>query len=317
MSSDEPAESTRRTLIDKPGEGVETDEGVDPDEGAELVGAFIDERFELRHVIAIGGMGHVYEAKDHLSGERVAFKTLKPQLAESGISRTRFRREAQMPHRVASPHVVEVLAIGELPDGRPYYAMELLHGRELREILESGAMKPERAVLVALQIATALEATHATGVVHRDLKPDNILLDEGPAGDRVKLVDFGLSKALDGSQDMTGAGEVLGTPHYMAPEQVRGDAVDARTDIYSFGVVLYEMFTGHIPFDGDAPLDVMLAHVEKPVPLPSTLQPPVKLPVLLEWIAMCCLYKEPERRFQSTSELRQELENAARLYHVL
>ena len=155
------------------------------------------------------------------------------------------------------------------------------------------------------------------GLVHRDLKPENIFLCRAEGDDElVKVLDFGLAKALDGSMDVTQAGEVLGTPGYMAPEQIRGGDIDERTDIYAAGVVLYEMLTGRMPFDGEGVLEIMLAHVEKPVPLPSTLPLREKLPALLEWIAMCCLYKDPKRRFQTAAELREELLNAARLYRI-
>ena len=205
---------------------------------------------------------------------------------------------------------------GRLEDGRPYYAMEYLLGRTLADIIEAseGPMRPERAVLILRQIAMALEVAHGRGVVHRDLKPENVLVLEGPAGDLVKVLDFGLAKAADGSMDVTQDGEVLGTPHYMAPEQIRGGAVDARTDVYACGVVLYELLTGAMPFDGEGAIDIMLAHVEKPVPHLKEL---VELPVMMEWIAQCCLYKDPDRRFASATVLREELENAARLYGVL
>ena len=295
-----------------PLEAMKTDRA----EAEELVGLVVDERFKLRRLIAIGGMGLVYEAKDLETQERVALKTLKPRRAESYRGQQRFLREATALSNTESPHLVGVIQVGRLPDGRPYYAMEYLLGRSLSDIIQSstGPMKPERAVLIARQIAMALEVAHDRGIVHRDLKPENVLVLEGPGGDHVKLLDFGLAKVVDGSMDVTQDGEVLGTPHYMAPEQIRGDGVDGRTDVYACGVLLYELLTHQMPFDGDGAIEIMIAHVEKPVP---HLKEVVELPVMLEWIAQCCLYKDPEKRFPSATVLREELENAARLYKVL
>jgi serine/threonine-protein kinase len=290
--------------------------GSDP-----LVGWAVDGRYRVTGLLAVGGMGCVYETVDAHTDERVALKTLQPRFAEKPRVVQRFRREADALARSRSPHVVRVSGAGALPDGRPYYVMEYLEGRSLADVLQErrGPLEPVRAVKIAMQLAAALEHAHGVGLVHRDLKPENVFLcePEGDAEELVKVLDFGLAKALDGSMDVTKAGEVLGTPGYMAPEQIRGEPMDERTDIYAAGVVIYEMLTGRMPFEGDAVVELMIAHVEEPVPLPSKLDPPVKLPVLLEWIAMCCLYKEPERRFQTAGELRAELENAARLYRIL
>jgi serine/threonine-protein kinase len=289
--------------------------------GDPLVGCAVDGRYRVTGLLAVGGMGCVYAAVDvHRDDGRVALKTLQPRFAEHPAVVHRFRREAATLARSQSPHVVRVHGQGTLPDGRPYYVMEYLEGRSLFDVLDAagGPLEPVRAVKIALQLAAALEHAHGIGLVHRDLKPENVFLcpAEGGGEERVKVLDFGLAKTLDGSMDVTKAGEVLGTPGYMAPEQIRGEAMDARTDIYAAGVIVYEMLTGRMPFDGDGVVDIMIAHVEEPVPLPSQLDPPVKLPVLLEWIAMCCLYKEPGRRFQTATELRAELENAARLYRI-
>ncbi|HJL19677.1 MAG TPA: serine/threonine-protein kinase [Sandaracinaceae bacterium LLY-WYZ-13_1] len=284
-----------------------------------LLGWLVDGRYQVTGLIAVGGMGAVYEARDTEADRRVAIKTLQPRFAEQPRVVQRFVREAEVLARSRSPHVVLVWGDGRLPDGRAYYVMEYLEGESLADVLERtrGPLDPVRAVKIGLELAAALEHAHALGLVHRDLKPENIFLCRTEEGEeRVKVLDFGLAKALDGSMDVTKAGEVLGTPGYMAPEQIRGATMDERTDVYAAGVVIYEMLTGRMPFDGDAIVDIMLAHVEEPVPLPSELDPPVRLPVLLEWIAMCCLYKEPERRFQTAAELRAELENAARLYHI-
>ena len=287
--------------------------------GDPLVGQLVDARYHLGPVLADGGMGTVYEALDVHADSRVALKTLQPRFSERPRVVQRFEREAQALEAARSPHVVDVIAHGRLADARPYYVMERLDGEPLSDVIERTAapLEPRRVVRLGVQIARGLTHAHDLGIVHRDLKPENIFLCDA-VGDapHVKLLDFGLAKAVDGSTDVTKAGELLGTPSYMAPEQIRGDRVDGRTDIYAFGVMLYEMLTGRVPFEGDAAVDVMVAHVEQTPTLPSQLDPPIQLPVMLEWIAMCCLYKQPERRFQSTHELLDELLNAARLYRV-
>ena len=309
---DEPAPSD--TLVDAGASAPNGSRERDRHEAEALVGEVVDGRFALRRLIAIGGMGHVYEAKDRETRERVAVKTLKPHLAESYRVQQRFLREATALACTDSPHLVRIIRDGRLADGRPYYAMEYLLGRTLADLLEAleRPMKPERAVLVAHQIAEALAVAHERGIVHRDLKPENVLVLEGPGGDLVKVLDFGLAKAADGSMDVTREGEVLGTPHYMSPEQVRGRDVDARADVYAFGVVFFEMLTGKMPFDGEGAIDIMIEHVEKPIP---RLSDHVDVPVMLQWIVMSCLAKDREERFASAAELLEELDGAVRLYH--
>ena len=307
----------RETLSSDPGTlpaSARAAMGADP-----LVGQLALGRYHVGPVLADGGMGTVYEALDRVTEARVAVKTLQPRFMDRPRVIQRFEREAQALEAARSEHVVDVKARGALPDGRPCYVMERLEGELLADVIERSAapLDPRVVVRVAVQLARALAHAHQLGIVHRDLKPENVFLRDGPGGRSVvKLLDFGLAKAVDGSMDVTKAGELLGTPTYMAPEQIRGDAVDGRTDVYAFGVMLYEMLTGRVPFVGDAPVDVMVAHVEEEPTLPSKLDPPVRLPVMLEWIAMCCLYKEPACRFQSAEELLDELSNAAGLYRV-
>jgi serine/threonine-protein kinase len=318
--SDEPHER-RDTLVDALFEHDGAATTMRPEDVEDpLLGSFIERRFQVLGLLAIGGMGHVYSAYDHHTAERVALKTLKPELAAQPAVVQRFVREAAALARTQSPHVVRIAHHGRLPDGRAYYAMEYLDGRNLQSVMSElgGPMPPGRAIRIALQLAAALERAHAIGIVHRDLKPENVLLCPQPDGSElVKVLDFGLAKAADGSMDVTVAGEVVGTPGYMAPEQIQGRTADARTDVYAFGVVLYEMLTGRLPFQAEGLMQMLVAHVTEPPPLLSQLGLGVKLPTVLEWITMCCLYKEPERRFQSASELRSELENVARLYRLV
>ncbi|MGE0789644.1 MAG: serine/threonine-protein kinase [Sandaracinaceae bacterium] len=291
----------------------------DPGAAELLLGATVAERYTLEKLLAVGGMGLLYRATDGRGGPKVVVKTLRPELAENRVVVDRFVREYEACRTVRSPHLVEFLTSGNLADGRAYYVMELLDGFSLADLLRmtEGDIAPPRVIRIAHQMALALEAAHAAGLVHRDLKPDNVIVCPLPDGSEyVKILDFGLAKAVDGSMDVTRAGEVVGTPHYMSPEQIRGMAMDYRTDIYSFGIILYEMLTGEVPFDGEALIDIMLKHVEQEPVLPSKRTPPIKIPVQLEWIIMCCLYKEAKRRFRSATELREELENVGRLYHI-
>ncbi|MFK7992242.1 MAG: serine/threonine-protein kinase [Sandaracinaceae bacterium] len=286
-----------------------------PPSGKDLIGVVIDERWRVRRRIAKGGTSHVYEAEDLENGVRVALKVLDGQVASDARMVDRFVRELTTLMGIESPYLVSTFGVGMLADMRPYYAMEFLDHPTLADLMEEvGAMRPERAVLLARQILLALSACHHRGLVHRDLKPENIMVI---GADRVKVVDFGLAKRTDGSQDVTRAGEVLGTPHYMAPEQIRGHDVDQRTDIYAFGVVLYELLTGEAPFDGEQALDVMARHLRDPVVRPNAVDPKLALPTMLEWVVMCCLYKDPKKRFQDVGEVLEEIDNAARLYRVL
>ena len=284
-----------------------------------LVGWLVADRYQVEALIAVGGMGCIYTAYDRQTGERVALKTLKPQFAEHPRVVQRFERECNALALAHSPYIVGVESHGKLPDGRAFYVMELLEGWSLGDLLAAarGPLKPARAIRIALQVALGLEHAHALGMVHRDLKPENIFLFADARGlESVKILDFGLAKALDGSMDVTKAGEVVGTPGYMAPEQVKGLHADERTDIYAFGVMLFEMLTGQLPFEGEGIVDLMIAHVEQRPPLLSEVVPSLKLPTLLEWITRCCLYKDPARRFATVASLREEVENAAGLYRV-
>ncbi|MCZ7686662.1 MAG: serine/threonine protein kinase, partial [Sandaracinaceae bacterium] len=238
-------------------------------------------RYRITGLVAVGGMGCIYDALDEREGERVALKTLQPRFAERPRVVGRFLREAQALARAHSPHIVSISAHGRLPDGRAYYVMELMRGQTLSDAIEGagGPLEPVRAVRLAQQIAAGLGHAHAIGMVHRDLKPENVFLCELEDGrEHVKILDFGLAKALDGSMDVTVGDEVLGTPCYMAPEQVFGRRADARTDVYACGVVLYEMLTGRVPFDGEAAVDIMRAHVEEAPRPPSQLDPPCRSP---------------------------------------
>jgi eukaryotic-like serine/threonine-protein kinase len=224
------------------------------------VGHLLGGKYRIVRRIGVGGMGSVYEAKHAGLGTPVAIKVLLPQLAQVPTVADRFRREAQVSATLRSPHVIQVTDVDQLSDGRPYLVMELLEGEALQEHLTNvKSLSREESVDIGLQILVGLECAHALGVVHRDLKPGNVFLDQRGGGRVVKLLDFGVAKvrATPEFQALTRPGMVMGTPEYMAPEQAfSADQADARSDLYSVGVMLYEMLSGALPAEGSLPIAV-------------------------------------------------------------
>ncbi len=223
-------------------------------------GHLLSGKYRIVRRIGIGGMGSVYEAKHAGLGTPVAIKVLLPALARVPTVADRFRREAKVSATLKNPHVIQVTDVDQLPDGRPYLVMELLRGQSLEALIEERkVLQREDAIDIGLQILMGLECAHGLGVVHRDLKPGNVFMDEQGVGRVAKLLDFGIAKvrASPEFQALTRPGVVMGTPQYMAPEQAfSADQADARSDLYSVGVMLYEMLSGTLPADGDSPLDV-------------------------------------------------------------
>ncbi len=260
------------------------------------------DRYELVSHIARGGMADVYEARDTLLGRRVAVKVLHSQFSSDEAFVKRFRREAQAAANLSHPNIVSIYDWGE--DGDTYFiVMELIQGRTLRDVLKSERrLLPRRASEIGAEVAAALSVAHRAGLVHRDIKPGNILL--APDG-TVRVTDFGIARAWDDSQELTKTGAVIGTATYFSPEQAQGLTADERSDLYSLGVVIYEMITGSPPFTGDSPVAVAYQHVSTPVTLPSTLNPDI--PADLESIISKALSKEPEGRHQTADEMRAEL----------
>jgi serine/threonine-protein kinase len=256
-------------------------------------------QYRLLHVLGEGGMGTVYVAEHVKLGRRFALKLLKPEHAQNATSVRRFFDEARVVNQINHEHIVEVI---DFVDGdEKYIVMELLQGQTLREVMEQGTLPFARLLDVAEQVAQALAAVHAASVVHRDLKPDNIFLTER-AGRRdfVKLLDFGVAK-LGGETNeamavnRTAAGAILGTPEYMAPEQLAGKAVDARADIYAFGIILFEMVCGKKPFVAESFGEIVIKHLTIPPPDPAAL---ARVPVPKELCALIsqCLEKDPAAR---------------------
>lgn len=259
-------------------------------------------RYELTGHLARGGMADVFTAKDTLLGRQVAIKILHSQFSSDQAFVKRFRREAQAAANLSHPNIVSIYDWGE-SDQTYFIVMELVDGRSLRDVLKSeGALLPRRAVEIAAEVATALGVAHQGGLVHRDIKPGNILLTRTGA---VKVTDFGIARAWDDSSELTKTGSVIGTATYFSPEQAQGTAADERSDLYSLGVVLYEMLTGRAPFQGDTPVAVAYQHVSTEAPFPSSINPDV--PAEVDQVVMRAMHKDPGLRYQTAEELKRDL----------
>ena len=274
---------------------------AEPQVGAEQV---LRGRYRLLTPIARGGMAEVWEAEDEILTRRVAVKLLLPGLAVDPDLRTRFQREAISAARLAHPNVVAIYDTGE-EDDTPFIVMELVRGRTLRDLLDQrGALPASAAVAIGSQVCDALCAAHDAGIVHRDIKPGNVLL--AAPDDRVKVADFGIARAAAGDgADLTKPGVLMGTARYLAPEQVHGEPVDARTDVYALGVVLYEMLVGRPPFTADSELATAMAHVSAEPLRPRHAR--AGIPRSLETIVLRALAKDPADRYESAADLRQAL----------
>src|SRR5918997_1567777 len=263
----------------------------------------VDERYEIRGLVGSGGMAEVFLAHDEVLDRDVALKMLKDKFTENEEFVERFKREAQSAAALSHPNIVPIFDRGDTEDGTSYIAMEYLPGGTLKDrLLSKGALPPRAAAAVALQIAEALRAAHERGVIHRDIKPHNILIAE--SGD-VKVTDFGIARAAS-SSTMTRTGSILGTAHYISPEQAMGEPVGPASDLYSLGVVLYEMLTGELPYDADTPIGIAMKHVNGHVRPPQELNPSV--PDGINAITLRLLAKNPEDRYGSDAELIDDLE---------
>ena len=272
-------------------------------------------RYQVGELIGRGGMADVFVGTDSRLGRRVAIKLLKPSLANDPAFRTRFRREAQDAAKMAHPTIVRIFDAGEVtvtdPSGHealvPFIVMEYVDGRLLKDIVAEGALEPAEAARIIEQILTALEYSHRAGVVHRDIKPGNIMIT---GSGQVKVMDFGIARAIsDSAATIAETSAIVGTAQYFSPEQARGEAVDARTDLYSTGVVFFELLTGRAPFRGDNPVAVAYQHVNAEAVPPSSLNP--KVSPALDAVALRSLAKDRFERYQSASDFRHDVETAA------
>lgn len=274
--------------------------------------------YQILARVGEGGMGTVYSAVHPIIGKKVAIKVLAARLAKNKNAISRFVLEARAVNDIQHPGLVDIFSFGRLTDGRHYYVMEFLEGRNLGDVLcERISLPMAEALPIFIEVGRALVAVHAKGIIHRDLKPENILLlsEVKPGGKRVKLVDFGLAKLVEGvpthlsaGGPRTAAGVNVGTPHYMSPEQCRGQKVDARSDLYALGVLLYETLTGRLPFDGPTPVDIWQAHAEQVPRAPIDLAPSALSPSL-NAIILRLLAKKAEHRIQTAADFSAALEN--------
>ncbi|MGK5521141.1 Stk1 family PASTA domain-containing Ser/Thr kinase [Micromonospora sp. URMC 107] len=269
-------------------------------------------RYQVGELLGYGGMAEVHRGRDLRLGRDVAIKMLRTDLARDATFQMRFRREAQNAASLNHPAIVAVYDTGEetAPTGEtlPFIVMEFVNGRTLKEVLGvEGRLQPRRALEICADMCAALEFSHRHGIIHRDIKPGNVMLTQTG---QVKVMDFGIARALaSGATTMTQTSAVIGTAQYLSPEQARGEAVDARSDVYAAGCVLFELVCGHPPFVGDSPVSVAYQHVREAPPTPSDINPDVNPAV--DAIVLKALSKNPLNRYQSAGEMRADLLRAA------
>jgi serine/threonine protein kinase len=282
---------------------------------ADLVGQVIADRYHIIKKLGEGGMGAVYLGEHVKMGRKSAIKVMNPGMAADPDAISRFNREASNASRISHPNVCQIYDFGETPDGVIYLAMEFIEGSALTDIIErEGALPPVRAARMLKQAADALASAHDLGIVHRDLKPDNIMVVQGRDGaDIVKVVDFGIAKAVAGDeagQKVTKTGLVVGTPEYMSPEQLSGDKLDGRSDIYSLGLVFYRMLTGVLPFQADSAQETMIKRLtDEPMRL-ETARPDIVFPPAMQAVLDLALARLPSERYPSAAQFGRDAEAA-------
>jgi serine/threonine-protein kinase len=291
-----------------------------------LIQTVVAGRYRIIKPLGEGGMGVVYLAEHVAIQKAIALKVLRAQYAHKGDIVTRFQQEAISASRIKHPNVLDVFDFGQIENGCFYLAMEYLEGNDLADELERRRIvEPGRGIRIGLQVCRALSAAHAKGVVHRDLKPENVFLQRTGDGEEiVKIVDFGIAhlrskedaEAETKQRRLTRTGMIFGTPEYMSPEQAGGKKADERADVYAVGIIMYEMFTGAVPFTGDSFLGVLSKHLSDPAPAMSTVFPELQITPELQSVIMRALEKEPGKRYQSMLEFAQAIQRTPEGLHA-
>jgi eukaryotic-like serine/threonine-protein kinase len=284
---------------------------------SKLVGETLDARYVVTRKIGEGGMSFVYLADDLLRKEPVAIKILSPLLSQDRTAMARLRREAELGGKLVHPNVCHIIRLGETMNGLVYVVMPFVEGELLCDVTNRAQqLSLALTVRYITDIAAGLQVAHELGIVHRDLKPENIMISRGPDGsERAIVMDFGLAKERQMSAEikkLTATGIVLGTPEFMSPEQLRGKPLDARTDVYSLGLMAYEMLTGKLPFPGRTQQEIMIARLKsEPTPIRAA-RPDLDFPVAVEKVMLTSMAREPADRFQSAPEFAAALADAAK-----
>ncbi len=279
-----------------------------------LLGTTLDNRYQIDAVIGRGGMSTVYKARHLFLNRDVAIKIMQEHLASNQEGRMRFQREAQAAASLSHPNIIAITEFGVAQAGEPYMVMDYLQGESLAEVLrETVRSEPEMSLLIFKQVSAALQHAHDKGILHRDLKPSNVMLtrSESDRSLQIKVVDFGLARFLPGAgkdqRRLTAAGELVGSPYYMSPEQIRDEELDARSDIYAFGCLMYEALSGVRPFSDTNAITVLSMHLYEPPPPFSTVLQPNRVPDELEAIVLKCLEKNRSKRYQTMLSLAADL----------
>ncbi len=301
-----PIDATRLVTASQIPSAIETLEQTDP-----LIGQVLQNRYRVIDKLGEGGMGVVYVAEHVEIEKKVALKVLREDFSKRPEVVERFRQEARSASKIGDPHIVDVTDFGQLEDGGVFFAMECLEGEVLSDVMNNEPLPLGRAAPIIRQIARALRAAHKKGIVHRDLKPENVfLVDREDAKDFVKILDFGIAKISDrdaSGERLTKTGMIFGTPEYMSPEQASGRPLDHRVDVYALGCIMFEMFTGRVPYDGDTFMAVLTQHMFEPVPNISQINPDTDVPESVRAVVYKAMAKELEERYADMQALEDDL----------